>query len=467
MEQTIPIPLGDKNDSETDYRDQLPVNYTLVERNIKGATGYILSHSGLSAFGNLTDIDRGAFFNDRLNEHLRISGTKLRKVSTSGSSTFIGNISGSDHVITPYSFQTQGILANNRFWLYDGQLLTEVTDPDLGSPIDCIWVDGVYFFTDGETLYHTRADSETSIDPLTFATSEFSPDRTWGLLKNKQNQVVVLNRYSTEWFTDTGAATNFRFLRIAGKSVKVGIVGTNCKVEMDGQIFVLGGRKEESPSIHVIVSGSEQTIASREIDKIIATYTETELRSTVMEARVEERDKFILVRLPNHSLLYNFTIAQKYGNQYAWTILKSDISGDTPWRGRNGIFDPRISKWVYGDSIDNRIGTLDNTTCAQYGEQIESIFYSPILTLETFSINQMEIETITGFASEDVNVFMSLSYDGVTYNQEYLISQSEPLKYNKRFITRNLGYIANDFNFKFRVVSKGKTAFSGLKIDYD
>jgi hypothetical protein len=467
MELKLPISIGDKHGSETDYRDQLLVNYTLISREIKGDQGYILSHPGLTLLGNAVGVDRGGWFNPRQNSHLRVSETTLISLNTNGSYDAIGVIPGSQHVIMDNSFETQGILSDGRFWLYDGATLTEVIDEDLGSPIDFKWINGVYFFTDGENLYHTTATSEFNIDPLTFATSEFSPDRTYGLIKNEQNQMVVLNRYTIEWFRDTGAAVNFRFERIQGKAVKVGIVGTNCKVEMNGQIFILGGRKNEDPSVHIVSGGKNSRIATREIDKLINAYTETELQSVVMETRTQYGDQFIIIRLPDTTLLYNMTIAAKYGNKYGWTIAKTGVVDSSPWRGRNGVFDPRLSKWVYGDSIDNSIGYLDETTAAQYDDQMEGLFYSPIIKLETFSINQMEMDTIPGFHSGPITVFMSQSLNGVTYAQEYKFLESEQFNYDLRFIGRNIGYVRDNFNLKFRVVSTGRTAFGGLEIDYD
>lgn len=466
MRLDLPISLGDKSSDETDYRDQLLVNLTVVERKIKGDDGYLLSHPGLTSFGAGVGIDRGGIYNSRQRAHLRVSKQRLVSVDTSGVSTEIGVISGTNQVSLPYSFQTQGIVADGRFWLYDGTTFQEVIDPDLGSPIDADWINGVYFLTDGENLYHTRSDDETAIDPQTFATSEFSPDRTLGVLKNKQNQMVVFNRFSTEWFVDQ-ATDNFRFRRVEGKAVKVGIVGTHAKCEMDGQIFILGNRKEESPSIHILASGTENTIATREIDQILETYTESELSDAVLESRVEKRQKYVLVRLSNHSLLYNYSIAQKFGNKYAWTILKTDIQGDNPWRARNGVYDPRVSKWIYGDNTDSRLGSLDDTTNLQYEEEIEEIFYTPIVNLETQSINQFEVDTLPGFSPGDVRAFFSMSYDGVTYGQEYTMTVSEQFNYNLRLILRRLGYIRENFNIKMRIVANGRSAFSGGRIDYD
>lgn len=470
MKLNLPISLGDKAGGETEYRDNLLVNYTLISRDIKGDQGYILSHPGLTSFATGLGVDRGAQYNDRTNTHLRVSGDRLISVGSDGAVVNIGIVSGSGHAIMDNSFTTQGILSDGKFWLFDGDILTPYSDQDLGAPIDFIWINGLYFFTDGETLFHTTAASELNIEPITFATSEFSPDRTYGLIKNEQNQVVVLNRYTIEWFRDirTSASTlGFGFARIQGKAVKAGIVGTNCKVEVGGRIFILGGRKEESPSVHFVEGGRITTVATREVNHILSEYTEVDLQSTVMEARGDNLDRFVIVRLPNHTLLYNLAIALKHGDKYAWTIVKTGVVDDTPWRGRNGVYDPIVGKWIYGDSTDSKIGYLDETTNAQYGEQMENIFYTPIANLESYSINMMEIETIPGYSGGEITTFMSLSHDGKTHGQEYAFLESQPYDYNLRFMAHGLGYVDKNVSFKFRTVSTGRTAFSGMVIEYD
>ena len=99
----VPIALGDKAGSETDYRDQLAVNYTMVERPIKGDQGYLLSYPGIEDFGTGVGIDRGGIFNDRIGQHLRISGRLLISVDAAGVSTEIGIVPGSDQASLPHS----------------------------------------------------------------------------------------------------------------------------------------------------------------------------------------------------------------------------------------------------------------------------------------------------------------------------------------------------------------------------
>ena len=75
----IPVTLikGDKVNSLVDYRDALPVNMYAIEKEILGAKGYMQSYPGLTSFGTGLGIDRGANYNERFENHFRVSGTHL------------------------------------------------------------------------------------------------------------------------------------------------------------------------------------------------------------------------------------------------------------------------------------------------------------------------------------------------------------------------------------------------------
>ena len=180
MKQTVNIIKGDKVDPNTDYHDALPVNMYAVQREILGAKGYMLCYPGLAYFGMGSGLDRGAVYNERRDSHFRVSGEKLILVNSSGAKTELGTITGTTQVSLPYSFNTQAVIADGKMWLYDGTL-TRVTDENIGSPIDGVWIDGYYFLTDGEYLYHTELTDESAVNTLSYATAEFMPDPSLGI----------------------------------------------------------------------------------------------------------------------------------------------------------------------------------------------------------------------------------------------------------------------------------------------
>ena len=270
----------------------------------------------------------------------------------------------------------------------------------------------------------------------------------------------MFNRYTIEYFINVATA-NFAFTRVVTRAVKAGIVGTHCKAEILDQWFIMGGRKEEDVAIHVVGVGSVTKVSSREVDKVINQYTEDELSTAVLEARVEDDYQYLIVHLPNEVLLYNVKVGSAVGYEQAWSILKTDVLGDDPWRAKFGIFEPRKGVWVYGDKLDATIGILDNTVGTQYGEIAEWVLKTPFIYLEAQSVDQLEIEIIPGFTTtSDATVFVSLTYDGFTYGKEFPMQYGTPSDFRNRFIKYRFGYVRDWFAFKFRGATRSRMAFS-------
>lgn len=467
MRQGISLIKGDKV-SNADYRDALPVNMYAVSREVKGSNGYLITQAGITKFGDTLGVDRGAFYSERFGIHFRVTGTSLLSIDENGNTTTLGTVNGSLQVQMDQSFNNVAVLneLGELYYYNPTNGFRQITPTYLGVPIDLCFIDGYFFFTDGANLYHTKITDEEDIDQLDYATAEFAPDDSICVKKTKENQVIVFGRYSTEWFYNAGNA-NFAFSRISGKAVKAGIVSTQCQTELDGQFFIMGGRREESVSIHVISGGTLSTIATREVEKILSTYTEEELFTASLESRVDDGYMFVHVNLPNETLLYNHTIAKQLGKHYAWSILKTSITGMSGWLGINGIFDPRVGLWLYGDRFSSRIGKLDKSLSTLYGEKVEFILYSPFITLEGVSINEVEIKTIAGFTPEKATVSMSLTYDGEAYSNEYFQLYSDPNNRTTRYILRRIGYVGDYVGFKFRAVTDARLAFGAMVIDYD
>ena len=64
--------------------------------------------------------------------------------------------------------------------------------------------------------------------------------------------------------------------------------------------------------------------------------------------------------------------------------------------GFNGVFDSNLGKWVYGDKQNSNIGILSDTLFTHYGDMVEWILYTPLFKGESFTVDQLEIETIPG-----------------------------------------------------------------------
>ena len=173
----------------------------------------------------------------------------------------------------------------------------------------------------------------------------------------------------------------------------------------------------------------------------------------------------MLAHLPDKTLAYNENIAKAYGMELAWTILKTDVLGDATYRGKDLTYDPRFSKWCIGDKIDSRVGFIDDAVCTHYGDIVEGLLFTPVISAEGTSIDQLEIETIPGISpNNDATVFISRSDDMRINGQEWTQEYGSNLDYNKNFIVRRLGYVRKDVSFRLRTASRSRMAFCRLDL---
>ena len=462
----IPLLRGDEIKG-VEWRDSLPVNMYAVQKQILGAAGYMIQNYGLRLYAEGQGVDRGAIFVTRsgFEGQYRVSGKKLIKVLPDGSATTLGDIPGSDEVSMDFSFNNLAIVANKKLYYYSpSKGLRQITDPESGSPIDIVWVDGYFFLTDGEDIYHSNIADEEQYEPLSFGNAQFSPDPSLGLGKNAANEVLVFGSRTVEYFINTGAG-NFSFQRIQRKAQKIGILGTDCKKELNNKFMAIGRREETAPSLHMISGGQNQDVGTRETYKILAQYTDSELATATIDAMVIDGVEMAIYHLPRHTLLLNLSTIQSMGLDNSWSILKSDIVGNTPYRAKNPIRN-EAGKWIVGDKQNSNIGEIDETLSTQYGNIIEWIMFTPMIPAESMSLDYLDLQTTPGTAEDnDATVAVSMSFDGRTHSREYWELYGDNLDYNQRFILRRLGFIREYFSLKFRGASRSRMSFAKCNVE--
>jgi len=474
---SIPFIKGDKADNNTDYRDSLPVNYYAVLRNIYGEQGYMLNYYGLSSFATGQGISRGSIWVARttFEGQYRVSGQKLIKIEDSGTATVLGDIPGTSQASLTYSLNNLAIVADGRLYYYNPTAgFRQITDTTVGTPIDIVWSDFRFILTDGEYLYQSKSLNEEEYEPLDFQGSDFQPDQIWGVGLNDDNELIAFNELTTEYFVNTGinnttavdpVTANFSYSRIQLKAVKSGIVGTHAKAEHKDTWYVLSRRANTQYQFTIIQSGSSESITSREIEKVLATYTGDQLAKTVIEVFTKDSVTWMIAHLPNETLAYNDTVAKKFGIELAWSILKTDVLGNATYRGKDMTYDPRFSKWCIGDKLDEKIGFLDDSVCTHYSAIVEGMLYTPVMDMEALSIDQLRVETIPGISPDnDATVFISRSEDLRINGMEWTAEYGTNLDYNKNFEVRRLGYVRNSVSFRLRTASRSRMAFCRLDL---
>lgn len=456
----IPILSGIYADAAPDFRTSYPRNLVPVPQQTGISAGYLRPADGVVEAGNGPGVGRGGInWNGVL---YRVMGTKLVYIAEDNTVTEIGDVGGTDRVTFDYGFTYLAIASNNNLFLYDGTTLTQVTDPDLGVVLDVVWVDGYYMTTDGEFLVITDLADPFAVNPLKYGSSEADPDPIEALLKLR-NEVYALNRYTIEVFDNVGT-TGFPFQRIAGAQIQKGSVGTHaCCVFMDNIAFMGGGRNE-APSIFIGANGSTQKIATREIEQILATYTETQLSSAFLEERIDKAHQFLIIHLPNHTLVFDGAATQAMG-QPVWFTLSSTLTGDSQWNAQSVIW--VYDKWQVYNPTNTQFGYLDDSISSHWGVQIGWEFGTQIVYNESNGaiFHQLELIALTGHVAADTSptIWAQHSSDGETWSVEKPVRAGTLGQRAKRLVWLQQGYMNNWRIQRFRGTSEAHISISRLE----
>lgn len=456
----IPILSGAYSDGNADFRVSYPLNLTPVVQQQGISNGYLRPGDGIVANGTGPGLDRGGIEWDSI--LYRVMGTSLVSISDAGVVTTIGTIPGTDRVIMVYSFDYLAIAANGGLYLYDGATLAQVTDPDLGTVVDVVWVDGYFMTTDGEFLVITELNNPFAVDPLKYGSSEIDPDLIVGLIKLR-NEIYAVNRHTIEVFQNVGT-TGFPFERIAGAQITRGSVGVNANCAYLDQIAFIGGGMGEGIAVWLGANGNSQKISTREIDIVLSGYTETQLAASFMETRTDRDHRQLLIHLPDKCLVYDGA-SSAGAQQPVWYCLSSSLNGVGAYRSSRLVY--AYNRWNTGDTQSASFGYLVDDIATHWGQTIGWNFQTQIIYNESRGVvvHDLELIALTGRVAlgADPQISTSYSQDGVTYSQPKFIRAGKIGDRSKRLVWMQQGSFRNWRLQRFAGTSDAFLSFARLE----
>jgi hypothetical protein len=456
----IPILNGIYTDTAPDVRTAYPVNLMPVPKQSGVSNGYLRPVDGLVSFAAGDGGDRGGInWNGAC---YRVSGTKLVRVNANGTVDILGDVGPGAPVSMDYSFDYLAVASGGRLYLWNGTVLQQVTDPDLGTCVDVVWVDGYFMSTDGEFLIVTELNNPFAIDPLKYGSSEVDPDPVLGLLKVR-DEVYALNRYTIEVFDNVGGE-NFPFERIDGAQIQKGALGTHTACIFADAIAFLGSGRNEAPSIYLGANGNAQPLATREIDEVLAQYSEATLAGAILEARSDKGHQHLWVRLPDRTLVYDLAASQLV-EEPVWFTLTSGLEGFAAYPA--AFLVRCYDRWLFGNPASSQIGALDDTVSTQFGADAQWEFSTSILYNEGNGaiIHELELVALTGSvaADDDPTICTSFTVDGQTWSQERYIQAGRRGQRAKRLVWLQQGWMDHWRVQRFRGDSRAHLSFLRLE----
>lgn len=456
----IPILSGIYTDSKADFRTSYPVNLVPVAQEQGISSGYLRPLEGLVQNGTGPGINRGGInWNGTL---YRVMDQDFVSIAEDGTVTNIGTVGGTGRVTFDYSFDRLAIATGGQLWYWDGSVLSRVTDPDLGTVLDVVWVDGYFMTTDGEFLVITELNNPFAIDPLKYGSAEADPDPIKALVKIR-NEVYAINRHTTEVFDNIGSS-GFPFQRVEGAQIMKGTLGTHCACEFLDAVALIGSGRNEGPSVWLCSNGQAAKIASREIDLILSDYSETELAGSFLEKRVDNGQQWLVMHLPDRTMAYDALTSQQLG-QPVWFNLVSNLSYAGQWRASDLVW--CYSRWCTADTQTAAVGYLDPFTAYHWGNPVGWEFATTILYNEGRGalIHELELVALTGRQALGASPWISTEYtvDGVTWSQPKLISAGQIGNRTKRLIWLQQGNMRHWRAQRFRGTSDAYLSFARLE----
>ncbi len=457
----IPILSGVYSSPSPDLRTSYPVNLVPTPKESGISSGYLRPGDGLVAFGEGPGVDRGAINWNGV--CYRVMGSNFTSISSAGADTALGLVDNDATPVTmDYSFDRLAIAATGSLYLWNGASLVKVTDPDLGTVLDVIWIDGYFMTTDGTNLVVTELTDPTAVNPLKYGSSEIDPDPVKALLKLR-NEAVAVNRHTIEFFDNIGGSL-FPFQRIEGAQIEKGAIGTHaCCVYMEAIAFLGGGFNEE-PSIYLGLNASATKIATHEINLILREYSEAELEAVEMEARNDGSHQLLYVHLPDRTIVYDAAASQVAGEP-VWFVLTSALAGFSAYRARHFVW--CYDKWIFGDTDSSNLGTLSKTISSHWGEPVRWEFGTLILYNEGRGaiVHELELVGLTGSAAFGDAPVLSSSYsvDGEAWSTDRTITAAVTGERAKRLTWFQQGFMRNWRIQRFRGTSDTHMGFIRLE----
>lgn len=459
----VPILAGVYADSQANLFQSYPINLEpqFVDSGI--SKGYLRSAPGVAALAIGPGADRGSINWNGI--CYRVMGTRLISVDLYGTVKDLGHIAGGGPVAMDLSFTLLGIVGGGNLYYWDGSALTQVTDPDLGSPIDMLWVDGYFFMTDGRFLIVTELNDPYSIDPLKYGSSEEDPDPITGLMKVR-GEVYAVNLTTIENFQNIGGL-GFPFTRNSGGLIPKGAVGTKTKSYISQTFAFVGQARNEKPSVYLAGAGQATSVSTPQIDHELGALTPGELAGVEMETRVEENQERLLIHLPNRTLVYSVNLSAS-AQTPIWYYVAGGVLGDQPYPCRHLCLLDGV--WIGGDAL-GRIGTLDNAIQTQYGIVQGWQFDTLLIYNGTRGgiIKALELVGLPGRGPFGVQptAFLSMTFDGQSFGQERAISMGNFGQRGKRVQWRPKVHFWNYVGLRFRGSATAVASFAGLEADIE
>jgi len=375
MRVPLPLPLGSYQADSPTQSIRRVINWIPVAAQSEALNNRsLLQPSGIS---QIIDTGLGICRGGHVVSGVRyfVNGNSLISFNSSDALTNHGSIIGSVRVQMADNGSILVIVVpGGGAYTFDvaSSVLTQIVDPDFQVSDSVQFYRGFFVFTttDGKQLFVSNLNQPLVFDALDFGSAEGDPDRIVTQIVD-HDELSILGSETTEVFKNVGGV-DFPLQIINGAFTQKGAHSKYGVIKFDNTYLFIGGGENELTSIWRQTSSSQAVKLSDDtIDGQIQKFTKEEIAQAFTMSFSKKGQFFAIFsfnssRIPGKTFAYNGT-ASAYAQSPVWFELQTGLT-DAPWRV-NAIIKANGKLYV-GDSIDGRIGVLDDSVLTEYGETI-------------------------------------------------------------------------------------------------
>lgn len=380
-----------------------------------------------------------------------VSGNGAYKVDGQKTITSLGAVAGSG----PVSMASNGVqvfiasgLPSYLITLGTGAM-TQITDPDFPGASSVAFVDGFFVFVEPSSarFWATGSYDGGAIDPLSFATAEYTPDQLVALLVDHR-EIWLFGSGSIEvWFNSGGSG--FPFERIAGAVIDQGCAAPLSIARADNSVFWLGNDADGSGIVWRANGYSPQRVSTHDLEHKLSSYGNI----ANAEAWTYQQDGhiFYVLNFPTQDVTWCYDIATG-----VWHERASYSSGDQSLHRHRGRCHAAFSGLnLVGDYASNQIHILSLDAFKENSELIVRELISPHIRSGKrafYPEAEVRMESGVGLQSgqgADPQIMLQMSDDGGrTWGSEHWRSFGRVGQHLHRVVWRRLG---SSFTRTFRL----------------
>ena len=284
------------------------------------------------------------------------------------------------------------------------------------------------------------------------------PDENMAIRAYQGKYVAVFGRNTVEYFVLSGDV-NSVFSPVPNLTTPAGIVATGAVCHFMGVFAGIGSTKGGSLQVMLFQQGSHKPISTEDIDRVLMNYKESELKDVLVESFLREGRQFLVIHLPNETLLYD-------GSTGNWSDLSTGYGdGRGAYQGRHFIYNPKLGFTCHAGGS---ISTLDDSISSQNGEIQEFIAYTPMIEAVKgrgmTPIFGLAFETIPGHVNRIQVANIGASFDGYSYTDHIRYEYNKPQEYVNKVVVDSLGAVQHNIAFRLSVMSDEPVALSSFSV---